>query len=741
MSSHLRCGRLGFLWACLAALCIVPPLAGETVLYNFAPPPKGFGPYGGVIRDSQGNLYGTALSGGSAGRGVVYKVDVAGHETVLHNFTGGTDGSNPSAGVIRDSAGNLYGTTTYGGSAGQGVVYKVDAAGHETVLYSFTGAADGGQPSAGVIRDSAGNLYGTTYFGGSAARGVVYELDATGHETVLYSFTGGADGRFPIAGVIRDSAGNLYGTTYYGGSGDEGVVYKVDTGGHETVLHSFTGGGDGLWPYAGVIRDSAGNLYGTTQGGGSGGGVVYKVDTTGRETVLYSFTGSGADGSLPCAGVIRDKTGSLYGTTFYGGNLSCNYGAGCGVVYKVDTTGRETVLYTFTNRTDGGQPYAGVIRDTAGNLYGTTFKGGTTGEGVVYRVDATGHETVFRSFTGRDGMQPNAVVIRDSAGNLFGTALWGGSADRGIVYKLDAAGHETVLHSFTGGVDGGCPCSSVIRDSAGNLYGTTQAGGSWGWGVVYKLNAAGHETVLYNFTGGADGGEPQAGVIRDSAGNLYGTTSVGFANQGVVYKVDTAGHETVLYAFTGGADGGTPYSGVISDSAGNLYGTTNTGGSAGAGVVYKVDTAGRETVLYTFKGGADGKEPVAGVIRDSAGNLYGTTPFGGSSGRGVVYQVDAAGHETVLYSFIASEGVPIAGVIRDKAGNLYGTTPYGGGSANAGVVYKVDAAGHETVLHNFTGGADGATPYAGVIRDSAGHLYGTTEFGGTKASGVVFRIP
>src|ERR1017187_2355227 len=314
--------RTDFLWfACAIAIIVAAPVpspATEIVLHNFAVP-NGSDPAAGVIRDSAGNLYGTTELGGAAYKGVVYKLDTTGHETVLHSFTGGADGGYPFAGVIRDSAGNLYGTTTQGGYAGSGVVYKLDTAGHETVLYTFNGTADGGSPIVGVIRDSAGNLYGTA-LGGPAGRGVVYKLDITGQETVLYSFTGGADGGFPEGGVIRDSAGNLYGTTEGGGTVNQGVAYKLDTTGQETVLYSFTGGADGGTPQAGVIRDSAGNLYGTTYSGGTANqGVVYKLDTTGHETV-YSFTG-GADGGLPFAGVIG-SAGNLYGTAAAGGKYS-----------------------------------------------------------------------------------------------------------------------------------------------------------------------------------------------------------------------------------------------------------------------------------------------------------------------------------------------------------------------------------------------------------------------------------
>jgi uncharacterized repeat protein (TIGR03803 family) len=314
-------------------------------------------------------------------------------EVVLHNFASPPHGAYPATGVVRDSAGNLYGTTNGaysdvggGGTDNAGVVFKVDTSGHETVLYSFTGGADGSSPN-GLIRDLKGNLYGTTNGGGASGAGVVFKVDRSGRETVLYTFTGGADGGFPLAGVLRDSKGNLYGTTNGGGASGAGVVFKLDTSSHEKVLYSFTGGADGSTPN-GVIRDPAGNLYGTTTYGGdasgtAGAGVVFKIDTSGHETVLYTFTG-GTDGANSLAGVIRDRAGNLYGTTPNGGNASGALGSG--VVFKVDTSGHETVLYTFTGGADGAYPQVGVIRDRAGNLYGTTPFGGQTDAGVVFEI-------------------------------------------------------------------------------------------------------------------------------------------------------------------------------------------------------------------------------------------------------------------------------------------------------------------------------------------------------------------
>src|ERR1039457_4288243 len=632
--------HLSLLWlACALAVIGIAPARAQTteiVLHSFAPhPPKGSFPFAGVIRDSAGNLYGTTNHGGAANAGVVYKVDTAGRQTVLCSFGGGADGSYPS-GVIGDSAGNFYGTTYEGGTPGGGTVYELDAAGHKTVLYSFTAAADGFGPSGGLIRDSGGNLYGTTGLGGTAETGVVFELDTTGHFTVLYTFTGGADGDSPSSGVIRDSAGNFYGTTSRGGASGQGVVYKLDTARHETALYSCRGGVvDGGSPQNSLTSDSAGNLYGTTYSGGAANmGVVYKLDTAGQETVLHSFRG-GADGGTPEAGVIRDSAGNLYGTASIGGK------GGVGTVYQLDASGQETVLYSFPGVADGAFPYAGAIGDSAGNLYGTSISGGAWTEGAVYRLDTAGQQKLLHSFGGgADGRYPSAGVIRDSAGNLYGTTSQGGTAGWGVVYKLDTTGQETVMHSFTNGADGGDPYAGVILDSAGNLFGTAASGGTANKGVVYKLDTAGQETVLYSFTGGADGRYPTAGVILDSAGNLYGTTYFGgTGSHGVVYKLDPAGHETVLYSFTSGAGGATPYAGVIRDSAGNLYGTTYSGGAASAGVVYKLDMAGHETVLYSFTDGADGGNPRGGVIGDAAGNLYGTTYSGGTESTGVIFKL------------------------------------------------------------------------------------------------------
>jgi uncharacterized repeat protein (TIGR03803 family) len=350
--------------------------------------------------------------------------------TVLHEFTGKPDGGTPVRGnLVRDAAGNLYGTTRSGGGFNFGTVFKVDATGQESVLYSFTGLLDGASPGSGLVSDPAGNLYGTTDYGGTFDDGTVFKLDVTGQETVLYNFTGEEDGEYPYGTLVRDRAGNLYGTTYNGGASDYGTVFKVDPSGYETVLYSFRGKG-GKSPYTGLARDPAGNLYGTAEAGGDfRKGTLVKITPSGKFKLLYSFAG-GSDGYDPKSTLIGDAEGNLYGTTYSGG------ASDVGTVFKLDATGKHTVLYTFSGGADGARPYGDLTRDAAGNLYGITRLGGSSNFGTVYKLDPAGTQTVLHNFSGPDGTYPHAGLIWDAAGNLYGTAFSGGAFDYGTVFKL-----------------------------------------------------------------------------------------------------------------------------------------------------------------------------------------------------------------------------------------------------------------------------------------------------------------
>jgi uncharacterized repeat protein (TIGR03803 family) len=354
----------------------------------------------------------------------------------------------------------------------------------------------------------------------------------------------------------------------------------------------------------------------------------------------------------------------------------------------------EGVVYSFASPPDAYGPQCSLVLDTAGNLYGTTFSGGAHNVGAVFKVSSTGTESVVYSFAGgSDGSHPIADLVRDAkTGYLYGTTIYGGTTNSGTVFVVNpATGVETVLYSFKGGVDGANPYSRVVRSGA-TIFGTTNSGGAFGYGTIFKLTAKGKETILHSFNSAfptLDGSYPYAGLTLYK-GALYGTTTMGGeSNLGTIFSITTTGAYTLLYSFKGGAnDGQNPYAGVAFDKTGVLYGTTYSGGTDNAGTVYK-SAGGTEAVVYNFlRNGADGINPYAGLV---------------------------------LYK-----------------GNFYGTTT--GGNATGGTVYEITPAGAESILHTFAGGADGYNPFSALVLGTGKTFYSTTAIGGTSSLGTIFSL-
>ena len=357
-----------------------------------------------------------------------------------------------------------------------------------TGIFSFDGS-DGSYPFTGrlVLDHKTGTLYGTTYYGGSDGYGTVFSVTTPGTQTVLYNFTGGSDGGYPFAPVVRDSSGNLYGTTSYGGAySSYGVVYKLDTAGNETVLHSFAGGTSDLcYPYQGVARDKSGTLYGTATGCGANSyGGIYEIDTAGNETILHNFRYS-LDGAYPYYGSLRlTETGLLWGVCSEGGTY------GYGTLYSHVPGNIFHVLHNFAGPPgDGAYPYGTVARDGKRNSYGTTSAGGSNDYyGTVWEVSSSGTETILYNgnYDTSDCAGFGGGVARTKDGLLYGLAELGGSDYAGCLYQINN-GTFMILHSFTDGSDGGYPFGDeVTLASSGTLYGATQSGGSSGYGTVWS---------------------------------------------------------------------------------------------------------------------------------------------------------------------------------------------------------------------------------------------------------------
>ncbi len=372
----------------------------------------------------------------------------------------------------------------------------------------------------------------------------------------------------------------------------------------------------------------------------------------------------------------------------------------------------EKILYAFTGLTDGGYPYAGPILDSKGNLYGTTYNGGTSYCGTVFELipssSGTWTEQVLYSFTGctgatQDGSQPFGGLVFDKKGNLYGTTLNGGNSFAGTVFELSPESNgtwtEKVLYNFTGGIDGGYPEFGLTLDAVGNLYGITYAGGAKGFGSVFELamgsNGTWSEKTLYSFTGGNDGAYPGCSLTFDTVGNLYGTTQFGGVHDyGVVFELSRstdAWKEEVIHAFTGGAGGASPNAGVVLDKAGNVYAEATFSVLELSPVPGGTWTAAS---LHDFTGGSDGASAYGALTTDNAGNLYGMTYSGGKH-RGTVFELSPG----------------------------------------------QNGAWTETILHSFTGGSDGQFPYFNYLSiDASGRVYGTTQAGGPSNQGVVFQI-
>ncbi len=369
------------------------------------------------------------------------------------------------------------------------------------------------------------------------------------NEKVLHSFNAG-DGSYPVAALIADQSGNLYGTTRYGGANGQGTVFELTNSNgvwNETILYSFAGGSDGASPAASVVFDPAGNLYGTTRlGGPDNAGTVFKLSSSNgawKESVLYSFTG-GNDGGSPQA-ALTIVGNALIGTTPSGGTY------GNGTVFglrQVNAQWHEEALYSFVGgSSDGAYPYSTLILDKAGNIYGTTESGGPNQAGSVFELSLSGgkwNEKVLYFFTGNlDGGSVNAGVIFDKAGNLYGMSTSGGKYNSGTVFELtpsNGSWAEAVLYNFSGGNDGGFPSDAPVMDKNGNLFGTTFNGGTNGYGTVFQLSpsaGAWTETVLYNFTGGNDGALPLASLLIYKNGLVGPATEGGSNNTGVVFSL------------------------------------------------------------------------------------------------------------------------------------------------------------------------------------------------------------
>jgi len=757
-----------------------------------------------LAQGPDGTLYGVSAYGGVSappGNGTVFKVQPDGSGfSMIYSFTNGSDGSGPAAGLIV-SGNTLYGTAESGGSGGHGTVFKINTDGTGFApIYSFTAYtlgtnSDGAAPLGSLVL-SGNTLYGTASVGGSAnSYGTIFKVntDGTGFATLhTFGLMGAADPAFPLAGMVL-SGSTLYGTTSAGGSPNGGgTVFKIDASGAGfAIVHAFPAvsgtNSDGAHPKAGLVL-SGGMLYGTASGGGKGWGTVFGVSTDGFSfTNLYSFT-NGMDGSTPVAALAMSLSGgTLYGTASSGGNFP-----GWGTVFKLNTDGTGfTNLYEFVQGNSefpqdnsGTQPAAGLLV-SGSTLYGTTAN--TTsgvGGGTVFKLGTDGSGfTVLAN--GNDGAQPRGGLVL-SGDSFYGTTSAGGVAGSGVVFKVNTNGTGfATLHVFTAATnesaagdnsyansDGATPLGT-LASAGGVLYGTTEIGGTFGVGTVFRVNTDGTGfTNLYSFTNGLDGAFPAAGLVL-SGSTLYGTAGgiqpfpndVG-GNESTVFKINTDGtgftnlHDFGAPAIGTNSGGNGPLAGLVLGGD-TLYGTANNGGPGGGGTLFKINTNGTGfAAFYSFpaplrgiNNDPEGANPAASLIL-SGNTLYGTTSYGGTKasldpksigGPGTIFRVNTDGTNFVtLYELTNSFGGSGAmGALALSGGVLYGTASIGG-NGGAGTVFQINTDGTGfTPLHAFP--FQQGKP-AGDLVSIGNTVYGTCEYGAPASasslagSGLVFAV-
>jgi uncharacterized repeat protein (TIGR03803 family) len=698
--------------------------------------PNGVYPLAGLLMDSRGNLFGTTSAGGTFGMGTVFEVP-AGSTTIttLASFNG-TNGASPEGTLIEDKNGNLFGTTLFGGSADKGTVFELSAgSGTIKTLASFSGS-NGALPSAGVVEDSSGDLFGTTELGGASNDGTVFEIPAASRTLfTLASFNYASNGSSPNS-LIMDNSGNLFGTAASGGSSKYGTVFEIPTGiATIMTLASFDIGTSGSAP-TGVLEDSTGNLFGTTTAGGLNNyGTVFELSAGGGTiTTLASLpAGASAYGRL-----VRDSGGNLFGTTspVVPGQSQPNVVAPPnGTVFELPAGSRTITTLASFQGAKQSEPVGSLVEDSSGNLFGTTYLGGTAGDGSLFELPAgSGAITTVASFTFPGGIYPDAGMVIDHAGNLFGTATQGGANNDGTVFELPAASDAiTPIASFNG-TNGSNPQGTLVENSSGDLFGTTVNGGSANVGTVFEVFAgSGTVTTLASFNG-SNGENPSGGLALDKNGDLFGSTKGGGASgDGTIFKVLAgSGNITILASFDG-SNGSGP-NGVISDKQGNLFGTT------ASGTIFEVK-AGSGTITTLV---STGESIASDLVEDGSGNLYGTTG-------GEAFELPAGSRMIRTLASFPFQSSSYSTLAIDARGDLFGTLSaaapgqrgpvLGGGSA--GDVFEIPARSN-TIIYlgsfpNPTG--NHAEPDGNLVEDSSGNLFGTSYFEGISGSGTVFKIP
>jgi uncharacterized repeat protein (TIGR03803 family) len=678
-------------------------------------------PMAGLARGSDGNFYGTTSRGGNSTNGTIFKITPSGLFTSLYSFTGGSDGAVPSAALAEGNDGNFYGTTAYGGTYGVGTIFRVAPNGTFATLAQLDGL-NGANPIATILQAADGSLYGTTQNGGASGRGTIFRLGVISAppqittQPASQSVFAGANvvfnvavfGSQPLFFQWRKNGTNLTDGGNISGSATRalrlGNVATTNAGAYSVVVSNSL---DSVTSADAFLQVTSSPPFivsqPTNQTLTPGGSAAFTVVAFGNLPLAYQWQKNGANltdtgnisgassSSLSLTGVTEANNGTYAVIVSNALDSVTSTGAMLTVIPVSAPGTRLATLYSFTGGNDGGTPN-GLVQGTNGALYGTTQLGGTNFGGTIFTLTTNGPVTTLLSFKGTNGSKPLSALVQGPSGDFYGTTEFGGVAGAGTVFKFNSSGSLTSLYSFTGDLDGSNPFAPLAQGTNGNFYGTTEAGGTNGYGTVFRISTNGVFASLYSFTNGADGSGPTGGLVQGKDGSFYGMTGGGANNFGNVFKITPGGSLVNVYSFTGGTDGNVPAGELVLGTDGNFYGTTTHNTIQGFqfyGTIFKMTPAGAITTLYALNY-TDGSYPYAGVIQSSDGNFYGTTYQGGANGNGTVFSIAPNGAFTSLVSFDGfDDGAhPAAPLVQATDGAFYGTTT-SGGPGGKGTVFRL----------------------------------------------------
>jgi uncharacterized repeat protein (TIGR03803 family) len=826
-----------------------------TSLYSFTGSLDGARPERALVQGTDGSFYGTAANGGAYGFGTAYKIDSSGNFTPLHSFAAGTDGAIPLGSLVQGADGNFFGTTGGGGTYGFGTVFKMDSSGNVNVLYSFTGDADGRDPYAGLVQGTDGSFYGTTLFGGAYGGGVVYKVDSSGNFTVLHGFTGaegsapegeliqgsdgdfyatasgpasvykltasgdftllhafsgGADGAESQGSLLQGSDGSFYGTTETGGpDGVDGggtifklttspaltgpvaltvpalvthgsnftLSYTVSNAASKTMQQCFATNTAGVSDWTGIKTASTSANHATLTAPSIAGVYTYTLTCGGVESSFVTLVVDQAS-----APVFSPPAGTYYTTqsvtlTDADPNAVIHYTTNGANPTPSSTTytGAITVAANETLKAIAVESGSSSAVATAAYIIApplaptvslssvTAISGSVAAQNITAYSNSDGSVVTFGTSSPVDGsFSPSTCTIAGgscSTTYLPSGTLGTGTYNNGLTASFTATTMYTaatasstltiaagpsfsVLYTFEDDPNPNAPSGPTIQGSDGQFYGTSN-GGTNRFGTAYKVDMAGSLTLLHTFTGGNDGSYPAGGLTEGADGSYYGTAEFGGANnKGTVFKVDSSGNFSLIYTFTGAADGAIPARGLILGTDGNYYGVALNGGTNNYGVIFRVTPAGALSTLYTFTNGTDGNSPQS-LVQGSDGNFYGSAD-GGVNGQGILFKLSPSGTFTLLHAFNTMDGInPTGRLVEGADGDLYGVavTGGGGGAGDGGTIYKVDSAGNFTLLYSSLGGSD-PVQMSSLQLGSDGNFYGVASGLGSPTTnyGTLFRM-